>query len=180
MTRKAFNDIIHQHYRKLYLIAFRIIKNRQEAEDIVQNVFIKMWTMGDKLDSYRDNAALAVTITKNSCIDLLRKMKHIDTDISVYNITNVELVPSPHDQLVRIETSAMLTRIIENLPQQYREIVLLREIEGLSYEEISKQKNMNINSLRVNLSRARSMIRDEYIKQTYERGEAERTSGTLL
>jgi RNA polymerase sigma-70 factor (ECF subfamily) len=180
MTRKAFNDIIHQYYRKLYLIAFRIIKNRQEAEDIVQNVFIRMWSMGDKLDSYRDVEALAVTITKNNCIDLLRKMKHIEADISWHEIPAAEFSPSPHDQLVRNETSAILTMIINGLPPQYRDVVLLREIDGLSYEEISKQKNININSLRVNLSRARSMIRDEYIKQTNERGETKRTSGTVL
>lgn len=67
MTRQAFNKIIHQQYRRLYLIAFRIIKNRLEAEDVVQDVFIKLWSMGDKLDEYKDIEALAVTIAKNNC-----------------------------------------------------------------------------------------------------------------
>jgi RNA polymerase sigma factor (sigma-70 family) len=180
MTRKAFNDIIHQHYRRLYYLAFRIIKNRQEAEDVVQNVYIKMWSMGNKLDDYKDIEALAVTITKNNCIDLLRKMKHIDTDISEYEVHIPEMSPSPHDQMVRSEISAILTRIIDNMPSHYRDIVRLREIEGLSYDEISLQTKTNINSLRVNLSRARRIIREEYIKYTYERGETERVAGEVL
>lgn len=176
MTRKDFNDIIHQCYRKLYIIAFRIIKNRQEAEDIVQNVFIKMWIMGDKLDGYKDIEALAVTITKNNCIDLLRKMKHIETDLALFEADSFVLSPSPHEQMVRNETSSILTRIINDLPPHYRDIVQLREIDGLSYEEISQQTNMNINSLRVNLSRARNIIREEYLKHAYERRKTERTS----
>ncbi len=80
MTRNAFNDLIHTQNRKLFIIAFRILRNQQEAEDVVQNVFMKMWMMGKKLDEYNDAGALAVTMTKNSCIDMLRKWKHIDND----------------------------------------------------------------------------------------------------
>jgi len=60
------------------MIAFRILRNQQEAEDIVQEVFMKMWKMGNKLDVYNDPGALAATMTRNSCIDMLRKWKHID------------------------------------------------------------------------------------------------------
>ena len=52
MTRDEFNNIIHKHNRKLFAIAFRILRNRQEAEDVVQDVFLKMWMMGKKLDEY--------------------------------------------------------------------------------------------------------------------------------
>jgi RNA polymerase sigma-70 factor (ECF subfamily) len=180
MTRKDFNDIIHQQYRKLYFIAFRIIRNRQEAEDIVQDVFVRMWSMKEKLDDYKDVTALAVTITKNICIDLLRKMKQIDANTTGYEIQGHDLSPSPYDQMVRSEISEILSGIIGNLPPQYREIVHMKEIDGLSYEEISRQTNMNINSLRVNLSRARRIIREEYIKYNNERGKTERTAGEVL
>lgn len=157
-------------------MAFRIIRNRQDAEDVVQDVFVKMWSMGEKLDGYKDAGALAVTITRNNCIDMLRKMKYIDGNVSAYIVRDSGLSPSPHDQLEKNEISVSLTRIIDDLPSHYREIIKLREIDGLSYEEISQMTSININSLRVNLSRARRMIRDEYLKQTDERGKTERTS----
>jgi len=180
MTRKDFNDIIHNQYRRLYFMAFRILKNRQEAEDIVQDVFTRMWSMGEKLNDYKDVTALCVTMTKNLCIDLLRKMKHVDGNIQWYEVKENNLTLSPHDQLVNSETSDILTGIIGNLPLHYREVVIMKDIDGMSYEEIADQTKMNINSLRVNLSRARRIIREKYLKYSNERGKTERTAGEVL
>ena len=167
MTRNAFNDLIHTQNRKLFIIAFRILRNQQEAEDVVQNVFMKMWMMGKKLDEYNDAGALAVTMTKNSCIDMLRKWKHIDNDKGS-EIMNHDNSPSPFEQMVEAENEQIIDSIIEDLPPLYREVVQLREIDGLSYEEIARQRNVNVNTLRVTLSRARSMIKEKYLKYTHE------------
>jgi len=180
MTREGFNNIIHNQYRKLYILAFRILKNQQEAEDVVQEVFMKMWMMKEKLDRYDDHGALAVTITKNRCLDMLRKWKHIDKENDGSEILNRELSPSPYDQLVNSETAEILNGIIDGLPEAYRNIIQLREIKGLSYEEIARQKNININTLRVTLSRARQIIKEKYLKYTYERGKVKTTTGPLL
>ena len=172
MTRKDFDDIIHNNYRKLYFIAFRIIRNQQEAEDIVQEVFTRMWLMGKKIDEYKDVVALSVTITKNICIDQVRKMKHLNGNIDWSEVNKSYLTPSPHDQMVNTETLEILSGIIANLPDQFRTIVQMKEMKGLSYEEIASQTGMNINSLRVTLSRARRIIREEYLKYNYERRKA--------
>jgi RNA polymerase sigma-70 factor (ECF subfamily) len=79
--------------------------------------------------------------------------------------------------MVNSETSAILNKIIEDLPPNFRDIVRLREIEGLSYEEIAIKTETNINSLRVTLSRARSIIRDKYIRYTNEARGTERVTG---
>jgi RNA polymerase sigma-70 factor (ECF subfamily) len=180
MTRNEFNDIIHNNYRRLYIIAFRILRNQQEAEDVVQEVFIKMWKMKEKLDQYDDAGALAITITRNNCIDILRKWKHIDSEKDGTSVLNMDLSPSPHEQMVNTETSSILNRIIEDLPSNIGKIVRMREIEGLSYEEISLKTETNINSLRVTLSRARSIIRDKYIRYTNETGGTEKAAGAVL
>ena len=75
MTRTDFNDLIQQLSRKLYGFAFRILRNQEEAEDAVQEIFIKLWKMGQKLDEYNSIDALATTMTKNYCIDQIRKQK---------------------------------------------------------------------------------------------------------
>ena len=176
MTRDEFNNIIHKHNRKLFAIAFRILRNRQEAEDVVQDVFLKMWMMGKKLDEYNDLCALGVTMTKNSCLDMLRKWKHINSDPDIMISANADPSPSPFEQIVSAEDENILAGIIEELPPLYRDLVQLREINGLSYEEISAMNDVNINTLRVTLSRARQMIREKYLKYYDDRKQSERTS----
>jgi RNA polymerase sigma-70 factor, ECF subfamily len=173
MTRNAFNDIIHGNHRKLFGIAFRILKNQQEAEDVIQEVFMKMWIMKDKLDKYNDAAGLAVTMTRNNCIDRIRKWKHIDNEEYDSDLKAIDSAPTPLQLIEKHETTAIITSIIGKLPSGYREVIRLREIEGLSYEEIALQKKLNINTLRVAISRARQMIKENYIKYSYEKRKIE-------
>jgi RNA polymerase sigma factor (sigma-70 family) len=178
MTREAFNDIIHLQYRRLYYIAYRILNNGQEAEDVVQDVFMKMWMMKDKLDTYNDIGALAVTITKNNSIDRIRKWKLIDSGNDGSEGITKEFSRSPHDHMVEAENVSILSRIIADLPGNFGEIIQMREVEGLSYEEIEEKTKISINNLRVILSRARKMVKEKYIN--YERGTAERAIGKVL
>jgi RNA polymerase sigma-70 factor (ECF subfamily) len=168
MTRERFNDYVLQQSRKLYGFAFRILRNQEESEDAVQEVFIKLWKMGDRLDNYESIDALATTMTKNYCIDQIRKLKHpvnYHTDINDYQF---KTTISPHDQLENAESDAIIHRIIGDLEDKYRMVIELRDIQGLSYEEISEKTGQNINTLRVTISRARGFIRDEYKKYNNE------------
>lgn len=138
-----------------------------EAEDAVQEIFIKLWNLGKKLDEYKNVNALAITMTKNHCIDQIRKKK-------ITNDNNSDDYPqtvnsSPYDLLENRESGEILDTIIAGLPEIYREVIKLKEIEDLSYEEIAARTNQNINTLRVNLSRARKIIRDEFNKYQNER-----------
>jgi RNA polymerase sigma factor (sigma-70 family) len=180
MTRERFNEIIHEHSRRLFTIAYRIVEDKPEAEDIVQDTFLRMWTMGSKLDQYRDVEALAVTIVKNKCIDVIRKRKFIGKEETVTGIQYQETAVSPHEELVSSETREIMQRIIAALPSAFRQMIMMREIDGLSYEEISQATGTNINSIRVTVSRARQLIKEEYLKQSYERGIVERTAGKVL
>ena len=168
MTRADFNDLIIKISSKLYVFAFRILKNQTVAEDIVQEVFIKLWNMKTKLEEYESIEALATTITRNLCIDQIRKQKWIENyDNGTYNsFKSVE--PTPDELLEQSETMTIIDAIIEMLPETYREIIRQRDIDGLSFEEIAENTNQNINTLRVNLSRARKMVRDEYKKSLHE------------
>ncbi len=169
MTRADFNDLVRQLNRNLYGYAFRILRNQEEAEDAVQEVFIKLWNMGSKLDEYNSIGALATTMIKNFCIDQIRKKKHfIQDENEQQDFQNRENV-SPYELMERRESEDILHHIIEQLPDIYKNAIRLREIEGLSYEEIADKTEQNINTLRVTLSRARKMIREEFNKYQYER-----------
>jgi RNA polymerase sigma-70 factor (ECF subfamily) len=169
MTRLDFNDLVKQLSRKMYGFAFRILNNREEAEDAVQEVFIKLWKLGDKLGEYNSIEALATTMTKNHCIDQIRKRKHNFTEEYIDQGEIRFSFPSPHEQLEDRESDEIIYRIIEDMQEPQRQILKFREIEGLSYEEISQKTGQNINALRVTISRARKAIRDEYNKYQYER-----------
>jgi RNA polymerase sigma-70 factor (ECF subfamily) len=180
MTRLEFNNQVLLLSRKLYIVAFRSLKRQEEAEDAVQEVFIKLWNRLDELDRYNSLEAFAVTTVKNYCIDILRKEKsfvHEDHN-NHFGVINNE--PSPYEVLENNETSQILNRIIDKLPELYRQIVTLKEIDGLTYEEVAEITNQNINTLRVNLSRARKMIRDEFKKQRYEHTGNKQPAGKIL
>jgi RNA polymerase sigma-70 factor (ECF subfamily) len=180
MTREEFDLLVQKQGRKLYGFAFRILRNQEEAEDVVQEVFIKLWKMGGKLDEYNCIDALATTMTKNYCIDLLRKQKNnYKGDFNSIDYQNLT-TPSPQEQLETKESGEILNSIIEKLPEAYKIVIKLRDIEGVSYEEIAEKTDQNINTLRVTLSRARKLIRDEYKKYQYERKGTETTYRKVL
>lgn len=176
MTRDAFNDIIHKHNRKFFAIAFRMLQNQQEAEDVVQEVFMKMWMMENSLDGYNDICALGVTITRNKCLDMLRKRKKLISDSDEATASESDTSPSPFDKIVLAEDESIIHRIIEDLPPLYREVIQLREIIGLSYKEIAEMNDVTINSLRVTISRARQMVKEKYLKWNDYRRQVKGTS----
>lgn len=173
MTRKEFDSYVKQMSRKLYGLAFRILRKQDEAEDAVQEVFLRLWKMGDRLDSYNSIDALATTMTKNYCIDQVRKSRQLADLESDYDDRSAT---SPADIMEGAESISIITEIISGLSANYREMISLRDIDGLSYEEISQKTGQNINTIRVNISRARAMIRDEYKKYFNEKRRAGHTA----
>lgn len=179
MTREKLNDLVRTMSRRLYSIAFRILMNKEEAEDAVQEIFIKLWNMGDQLDKYRSPEALATTMIKNHCIDQLRKKHNIEIANENSELSH-SLSESPQELFECQESNEIIGCIIEKLPEIYRNIIVLREIEGLNYTEIAEKTNQNINTLRVNLSRARVLLRDEYKKYYYEHRGIRQAAGKIL
>ncbi|MGE5418865.1 MAG: RNA polymerase sigma factor [Chloroflexota bacterium] len=167
MTREEFNNYVKLTGKKLYSLAFRILRKQDEAEDAVQEVFIRMWKMGDKLNDYLSIDALATTMTKNYCIDQLRKERlDFDNDQVMKDkpdITSIERI------IENTESFIIIQKIISSLPVNYYEVISLHDIDGLSYEEIAEKTGQNINTIRVNISRARAMVRVEYIKYFSEK-----------
>lgn len=168
MTRLEFNNQVLQLSRKLYLAAFRFLKRQDEAEDAVQEVFMRLWNKREELDRYNSLEALAIASVKNYCIDILRRKKLMVVEDNENHKGVIDNGPSPAEALENSEVSVILNDIIQRLPDLYRDVIRMKDIDGLSYEEIVEITGQNISTLRVNLSRARKMIRDEYKKYRYE------------
>lgn len=167
MERSEFENKVLPLSRNLYRFAFRILSNGEDAEDAVQEVCIKMWNMRAKLKEYRSIEALAVTMTRNHCLDRLRKKGR-----ELYEDTRpIESRTNDVDLQKEIENKDIYRRVIKiisELPDKYRRVIEMRDISGLSYDEIESELDENLNTIRVNLSRARKMVREKLIKMHYE------------
>jgi len=148
--------------RKLYSFAYRFLNVREESEDVVQEVMIRLWEKRDDLEKISSTEAFAMAMTRNICIDRLRRRKHTggDYDINSPLISDTDLT----EKIENAEAYDHIFRIISQIKEPYKTAIILRDIEGLSYEESSEITGLTVNALRVNLSRARKMVRDEMTK----------------
>jgi RNA polymerase sigma-70 factor (ECF subfamily) len=173
MKAEEFKRDILPMQRKLYSFASRILQNREEAEDVVQEVFVKLWQMKDEMERVRNREAFAMTMTRNLCLDKLKKKRvlSLDDDSNQYEGT------SDSDPLKEIQVNdafELVKHIVNQLPDQQRMIIQLRDIEGYTSEEVAEILDINQNTLRVNLSRARQKIRENLVKK-YANGQEEHT-----
>lgn len=135
---------------------------RVEAEDITQEVFIKLWNKKNELKEYTSIEAFAMTITKNQCLDKLKSKKAVIIELSNHDLPVRD--GSPHKMAEVSNHNTLMNAIIDQLPEQQKTIIHLREIEGYEFEEIAEITDLNINTIRVNLSRARKTIKEELVK----------------
>lgn len=157
MTSQKFSTEYLPLAPLLYRIAFHILEQQDEAEDAVQETFLKLWEIRDKLDDVESAKAYSIRILKNECLDRLRKAKK---SVPADQVLVREPI-SPADE--QIDARRRLEKVlgaIKSLPDSQKQVLLLRTVEGLSYEEISKKMGMSQLTLRVLLTRARGALRN--------------------
>ncbi len=161
MRSSEFKLMVMPYASRLYRLAFRMMGNREEAEDVVQEVYLKLWKMRNELPSYQSIEALAVRITRNLCLDLLRKRKKtLDVVESERREQESGRQSTPEDHAEKEEKIQLVHEMINRLPEPQRSLIHLRHIEGKEYDEIAAMVNMTGNAIRVNISRARKKLRE--------------------
>jgi len=152
---------------RLFRLAFRILGREEEARDIVQESMIRMWNNREKLGEYQSVEAFAVVVTRNLSLDRTRARGFQKN--TVPDFIEDEQSQNPYQ---RMETSDLVKKVylaMEHLPEQQKTIMHLRDVEEMEYEEIAEVMKMNVNAIRVNLSRARKFVRETLLKmQNYE------------
>ena len=164
MTAEEFNNEVFPLKNKIFRFAKRLMKLDVEAEDITQEVFIKLWREQKGLQAYNKIEAFAMTVTKNLCLDKLKSSRH---SVKTVDFDSTDLISHGDNPQISIEKTnhkALMSRIIDQLPEQQKIIVHLREVEEYEFEEIVAITGMNINVVRINLSRARKTIKEELVK----------------
>ncbi len=161
MNQKQFTETVLPFKDRLYRIAKRILVSTDEAEDAVQEVFYKLWKGKRNISNYKSPEAFAITMTKNYCLDRLKSKQAGNLKI-VHS--NYEHTDSVERQVEGNEGVEMVFGLMENLPDQQKIILQLRDVESFEFSEISEMLEMNETAIRVALSRARKTIREALIK----------------
>jgi RNA polymerase sigma-70 factor (family 1) len=160
MKSSEFKLLVMPHSTRLYRMAFRLMGSREEAEDIVQEVYVKLWGMRRDLPNYNSIEALCIRITRNLCLDQLRRRKVNLEALKAEKHKQQEYTDSPAEKLEKKEEEKIIHSLIAELPEPQRSLVHLRHLEGKEYEEIAEMVNMNVNAIRVSISRARKQMRE--------------------
>jgi RNA polymerase sigma-70 factor (ECF subfamily) len=163
MTTEDFKQNVLPVKDKIYRLAKRILNDIEESEDVVQEVFYRLWSRKDELAAYRSIEAFAMVVTKNMCLDKVKAKGYHKDQLGEWNspVDN----RNPHKIAELKDEVQSVHQVIQQLPEQQRMIVHMRDVEGMEYDEIAEIMKMNLNALRVNLSRARKTIRERVTKK---------------
>ncbi len=166
MDTNTFKSVVIPLNRKLSAFAFRFLNDQDEAKDIVQDIYIKLWNLRDKLDEYKSIEALAMKMTRNLCLDKIKLKKTIPINPIVQQNLIDETKQNESEQELSI-AAGRAKKIIELLDEPQKSVMQLHDIQGYDYDEIAEIMEMNINTIRVILSRARKKVREILMNKYY-------------
>jgi len=155
---------------KLYRLAFSLLRNKEEAEDALQDVMAKLWKQRNRLDGLRNPEAFVMTVTKNMCLDKMKTYGYKNrSDADIQTMSLKSGFPGPAQTTELSDSINIMNKAMEQLPEKQRIVIHLRDVEQYSFEEISEMIGIKKATLRVILSRARKNVREAFIKvQDYE------------
>jgi len=164
MDKKFFNRLMANLRPRLYRFALAHTKREDEAEDVVQDVSLKLWERCDELGAVQSVEAYAMSAVRNRCLDYARSTQNRATNELIEELDAVH-EQTPYKSLEQTDMVAFVRKLIDRLPEQQQMVMRLRDVEGYEMEEIAEILGMNGNAVRANLSRARQKIREELLKQ---------------
>jgi len=163
MNQSDFLKVVLPFKDKVFRLSKRLLTSTEEAEDATQELLFKLWKNRDKIASYRNTEAFAMTMTKNYCYDRLKSKQA--SNLTLIHSNYKEKETSLENKLEYKDSVDKVHLLIDNLPDQQKLIIQLRDIEQYDFEEICEMVNMKPTAVRVSLSRARKTIREQLTKQ---------------
>lgn len=163
MNQSDFLKVVLPFKDKVFRLAKRLLVSTEEAEDATQELYFKLWRNRKKIADYKNVEAFAMTMTKNYCYDRLKSKQA--SNLTLVHSNYKEKETSLDKKMEYQDSVSQVHQLIENLPEQQKIIIQLRDVEQYDFEEICKMVDMKPTAVRVALSRARKTIRQELIKK---------------
>ena len=160
MTRSEFENIAAQLRQKVLKVSLNFFGSKEDAEDAAQETMVQLWRYCEHIDAERNVEALTVRVAKNCCVSMHRKVSQRDGSFvfAESNTKEPSLCETPHAQLEAQDTQRMLMETIALLKPRERELFEMRQIEGLSVDEVSKQTGIPKPSVVAMVSAARKKV----------------------
>lgn len=156
MSRK-YRQWVREYQDQAWTVARYILKDAQEAEDATQEAFVKLWHNRDNIDPGRVQSWL-MKVTRNGCLDRLRRRReNVEFDESYMG----EEASGPMQDVATGQTREWLKRAIGSLKEPYRSLVVLRDVNQHSYEEVASMLELNLAQVKTYLHRARKQLREQ-------------------
>lgn len=166
----AFSQLISQYEKRAVNFAFRMLKDRHDAEDATQEAFLRVWR---KIDAYDIDASFLtwfLTILNRICLDVLRKKKRtgegghvyinqVSDDQEEYALQIEDTAPGPDEVYRKKAAMQMLEKALEQLSEEHKTMILMRDVNGLEYDEIAKVTGTTLGTVKSRISRARIALR---------------------
>ncbi len=161
MNAQQFKALFLPFHKRLYRTAFRLLGNAPDAEDMVQEVYLKLWSRRNELAEMENVEAYLVTLVKHMCYDALRASPPEEDgsppdELPLAADDDVAQSVEMRDELGVVQT------LIARLPADQRQIIVMRDVNGCSYEEIEEAAGLSQGNIRVLLCRARKKIREQF------------------
>jgi len=172
-NESAFDEIFDLYQRKIYNLCFRMVQNREEASDLTQEVFVKVHRSISQFRGDSHFYTWLYTVAMNTCRNRLEKLKKLrsrerpmvtdENDNSLEDKLAFEKgqAPSPTARMEQAELRKLIEQAIATLPENFRSVILLKEIEHMSYEDIAKIMDCNLGTVKSRLNRARLQLREK-------------------
>lgn len=159
MQASDFKQLFLPCHRKLFSVAYRLMSNAQAAEDMVQETFLKLWMQRDKIEKVDNPEAYSITVLRRIFYDKMRArhLQEVDKDVGSLQVSSSQNISK---QLEEADEYQRIRQLITHLPEPQARIMLMRDIEDRSFEEISIETGLSEVNIRSILSRARKKIRE--------------------
>lgn len=167
MTAQEFKQQFLPHHKVLYRVAYHLTGNALDAEDLLQDLYLKLWTKRNELPPEAQQQAYLVTMIRHLYFDQCRQ-KHIDVSAE---LTDEHDPPDGHDVAQQIEdndAASQMTQLIDQLPEKEQKVVRLRIVDDRSYKEIEDDTGLTQTNIRTTISRARKKLIDQFLKRTHK------------
>jgi len=160
--KAAFGQLIEAYQGPVYNLAYRMLNNSGEAEEAAQEAFIRAYTRLESYNPAHKFSTWMLSITSNYCIDLIRKRRalllSIDEPLPAHPALQSEKSKGPESQMVTNEQQEMVQGLLQELPEDYRQAVVLRYWYEMSYDEIAEVMNTTVSAIKSRLFRARRLL----------------------
>ena len=164
----AFEALVNLYGKKVYNTACRICKNEADAEDVAQEVFLKVYRALPNFKGESSFSTFLYRVTVNACLDFVRRsgraaaesLVRQDADGEEYEYLPADVEQTPERQSERAELRETLRRSILRLSDEHRAVILLRDVNGLSYEEIAAVLSCSVGTVKSRINRAREKLRE--------------------